>query len=267
MATGSCAGAGRAVIVALVLVLTACSGDGPPERPEGSDASGGSGPATALDGCPPPTESGDPDPAFDQPYADLPPAVPEDAVAARICAGGGITSQVPADILTTSVDVLVDAVNALPEQERGFCPADLGPGYRILFDYADGSTFLISAHYAGCEDVVVGSGTREHPRSPARTFIDLLRAQRAGGRRPTCRRILRTCGATRGSSTPSRPSAEPPTSPPPLSVSTSTPARHSTAAPASPRASWRKSSTSSPAPNRGPGSSRVTTNRESAPGS
>ena len=74
------------VFVAIALALTACSD-------AAEDARSGEGPATSLDRCPPRPEGGTDE--YDDPYADLPASVPEDAVAAQLCEGGGSRMEAP----------------------------------------------------------------------------------------------------------------------------------------------------------------------------
>lgn len=159
--------------IGLLFLLAGCDSD---------VARSGEGPATSLDGCPAPPEGGGTD-EFDEPYADLPDEVPEGATSARLCPGGGTAMDLPADVLSTGVDDLVATVNAQPEQDTsdGYaCTADAGFGYRIKFDYPDGSTFLISAGFYGCDSVVAGDGYRDGPGVVLTRFVDLVAAQREG---------------------------------------------------------------------------------------
>lgn len=168
MATTSYAVVG-AILVALVAGCDSAAEDAHP----------GEGPATSLSDCPPTPDTASLSDEFDLPYEDLPDSVPDGAEAAQLCGGGGSSMELPADVLVTDVDDLVEAVNQQPEQAGNSCTADGGPGYRILFSYDDGSTFLISAGFYGCESVVVGSIYREGPAVVLRTFQDLVVAQRA----------------------------------------------------------------------------------------
>lgn len=106
-----------------------------------------------------------------------PDLVPEGAVSARLCTDSPI-GPAPAERLTRDVDALVDAINDLPRQRHGAC-TDEGPvGYRLVFGYPDGTSFVAAGWFTGCGYNVVGSGYRSDPEVPLDTFIELLRAQR-----------------------------------------------------------------------------------------
>ncbi|UMG93364.1 hypothetical protein [Nocardioides sp. TF02-7] len=183
--------AGAAAAVAAVAVLTTVVGggeDGPEPAAGPSDAASDpafpTDPATVPE-CPPaPSDLDDP---LDLPDLAEPAAVPEGAVSARLCQGPGNPIGAPDDALVTDVGVLVEAVNDLAEGHHGEgfpCSADLGPGYRIVFRYADGSRFMVSGQLFGCRTVVVGSSTRTGADEPWDVFADLLRTQRAASEPP-----------------------------------------------------------------------------------
>ncbi|WP_183096161.1 hypothetical protein [Nocardioides stalactiti] len=121
----------------------------------------------------------------DEPDPNLPDAVPEGATVARLCQGVGTAYDAPADALVTGVDDLVAAINDLdvsgpPEM----CTMDLGPGYRIVFGYDDGSTFVVSGQLYGCHTLVVGSGYRADPEAAQAAFLGLLDEQQAAQGEP-----------------------------------------------------------------------------------
>jgi hypothetical protein len=117
--------------------------------------------------------------AIDQPDPDAPDAVPAGATSARLCQGPGTQFHVPVDALTTGIEGLVAAVNALePVGPPDACTAELGPGYRIVFGYPDGSTFVVSGLLYGCQTLTVGSGYRADPEAAKDAFTTRLLAQR-----------------------------------------------------------------------------------------
>lgn len=143
--------------VALTLTLAGCgdSGDDEANDPAGTPTSNAAPPE-----CPPEPEEGKPDP-IDEPDPDAPDAVPSGATSARLCQGVGTPVDGADTLLTTDVADLVDAINGLkttPKPEM--CTADMGPGYRLVFGYPDGSTFVVSGKTYGCRELVVGSGYR-----------------------------------------------------------------------------------------------------------
>lgn len=172
-----------AVVVAAAATVTAVAVDRSPDAPPASGPTSGSDQPGPYDPpvCPPPPRPGSRGPSdhLDHPDPDLPDAVPEGAVSARLCQGVGLPFSVPSDALVTDVDQVVAAVNTLaPADPPRTCTADLGRGYRIAFGYADGSTFVVSGKLYGCRELVVGSGYRAHAEIPWGRFTQLLRAQR-----------------------------------------------------------------------------------------
>jgi hypothetical protein len=111
--------------------------------------------------------------------------VPHGAIAVRLCEGKGIPVHVPADALVTQVDALADVVNRQPPKEpTPGCQLDLGPGYLLAFQYADGAVLPVSGELYGCQDLTVGTQVREHPEVPLDAFRRSLRAQRAAAALP-----------------------------------------------------------------------------------
>ncbi|WP_168798183.1 hypothetical protein, partial [Nocardioides sp.] len=123
---------------------------------------------------------GEADP-LDAPADAGPDAVPDGAVSVRLCQGAGTPIDAPDDALISNVGTMVALVNGLEKTEKPeVCTMDLGPGYRLVFGYDDGSTFVVSGRLYGCRELVVGSGYRADAQAPWGRFIDLLREQRAG---------------------------------------------------------------------------------------
>lgn len=105
--------------------------------------------------------------------------VPSGAVSVRMCQGPGTPVDVPADALVTKVGTIVAAVNELettPAPEM--CPADIGPGYRLVFGYDGGRTFVVTGELSKCRIVQVGSTLRGDSRAPWDRFFALLQEQR-----------------------------------------------------------------------------------------
>lgn len=148
---------------------------------------GGSGsPAPAPDvPTPAPTST----PESECPPPDTEPAgagtLPEAAVSVRLCDGPGIGFDEPDDALVTGVDELVRVVNA--QEVTGpprVCQTDLGTGYLLAFEYADGTVRSVTGELYGCHQLVVGATVRTHPERPWQRFIELLRTQRAASTPP-----------------------------------------------------------------------------------
>ncbi|MCY7401230.1 MAG: hypothetical protein LH477_09765 [Nocardioides sp.] len=165
-------------VLALVLLLGACSG-------EGSDISDlgfpdAEVPASLSAGCPPRGAT------LRLPGGDL----PTGAVGVRLCPGrpqlnydGNVSEpgiQAPLDELVTDVDRVVDVVNALPDQpDQVDCPFDGGPDLVFWFRYADGDARAVSYGSKGCHSLVVGGDrNRERGQDVATAFAEALRAQR-----------------------------------------------------------------------------------------
>ena len=170
--------AGTAAVVAIGVVGAIAfqrdPGSTGPAGPTASDTSPYDAPA-----CPPPPRPGGPSDKLDRPDPDLPDAVPDGATSVRLCQGEGTSFDVPEDALVTDVDAMVGSVDSLAKvPPPNMCRADLGPGYRLVFDYPDGTRFVASGQLYGCGAVVVGSGYRGHAEIPFNRFVDLLRAQR-----------------------------------------------------------------------------------------
>ncbi|GAA3817451.1 hypothetical protein [Nocardioides panacisoli] len=170
-----------AAAVAVVVAGTALAFQRNPDSPA-------AGPAKATDTrstydappCPPAPRPvpGQQDP-LDQPRPGQPDAVPEDATSVRLCQGEGTSFDVPSDALVNSVSTIVDEINGLRKSDPPeVCPEDYGPGYRLSFGYADGSTFVVSGRLYGCRELVVGSGYRSDATVAWQAFVKVLRGQR-----------------------------------------------------------------------------------------
>lgn len=174
---------------AAVLLLAGCD-DGSPAAPDPSpSASAGDATSEATDddtstapigqdeavACP--DDLVEPDP-------DLPDAVPEGATSVRLCAGGDNQVTAPVDALTTDVASVVSVVNEQRLVDRPSCVDLRLPTYQLAFGYPDGSRFVIAGRFTGCAELLVGSGRRADAQPPLRTFLRLLRDQRAGATPP-----------------------------------------------------------------------------------
>ncbi|MFC6342230.1 hypothetical protein ACFP8W_09595, partial [Nocardioides hankookensis] len=106
--------------------------------------------------------------------------VPAGAVAVHLCQGTGAGFDTPSDAMVTDVDELADVVNQqTPQAPPKGCELDLGIGYLLAFEYADGRIVPVGGDLYGCHELRVGTSTRAHPERPWSRFIALLRAQRA----------------------------------------------------------------------------------------
>lgn len=105
--------------------------------------------------------------------------VPDGALSVRLCDGGAVRIDVPQDALVTDVDAVAAAVNELEIADPGrMCTADLGPGYQLVFAYADGSTVVADGGLYSCREVVVNGVERIGADAPLERFTALLREQR-----------------------------------------------------------------------------------------
>jgi hypothetical protein len=168
---------GTAGVVAVVAVAVSVLGPADPGTdPAGPVASDTPAPADIPD-CPPAPEGASPDP-MDEIDPSAPDAVPPGAQAVRLCQGPGTEIEVPDDPLLTDVQGLADLVNDLPKTgEPEMCTNELGPGYRLVFSYPDGSTFVVSSQQYGCRLNVVGSTYRSDADAPWEGFKERLKAQ------------------------------------------------------------------------------------------
>lgn len=159
-----------AVAAILVLVtLFAAPDDGGDDQARDDDASEPAAPPE----CPHAPAEGESDP-IDEIDPDAPDAVPTGATSVRLCQGPGTELTGADTLLTDGVDDLIAAINALETTgEPDLCKADLGPGYRMVFGYPDGTTFVASGKTYGCEELVVGSSYRAAATEPLELFREL----------------------------------------------------------------------------------------------
>lgn len=161
------------VVVVVAVVATALGTDDSATDPAAPASNGSVAPVDVPD-CPPAPEGASPDP-MDEIDPSAPDAVPPGAQAVRLCQGPGTEIEVPDDPLLTDVQSLADLVNDLPETEAPeMCTNELGPGYRMVFSYADGSTFVVSSQQYGCRLNVVGSTYRSDADAPWDGFMARL---------------------------------------------------------------------------------------------
>jgi hypothetical protein len=125
-----------------------------------------------------------------EPLPGEPDSIAAGAVRVWMCQGPGTPLDVPRDALSTGVDdvaVIIDDLPLLREEEEIGCADDGGPGYRLRFQYADGSVADAVGQMYGCGMVQVGTtlhvGDREW--TPAREFVRLLGEQREAITAPT----------------------------------------------------------------------------------
>lgn len=153
--------AAAAVVVAAVAVPAALSGgDGPDDRIAAPD------PTSAPDLTCPPKDQG----------STSPDTLPTGAVAVRLCPAGEIDFEVPAGVLTTDVDQLVETVNEQPVADpMAMCTMEMGRAYQLVFAYDDGEAYTVTGELYGCRDLQVGSVTRDGAEAPFREFQRSLR--------------------------------------------------------------------------------------------
>ena len=89
----------------------------------------------------------------------------------------------PPDALVRDTGAVAAAYNALevPRLEVMTCPADLGPAYRLVVEYGDGSSVQVAGELFGCRIV----GNRMGANTVLDAFAAALRAQRAVVAPPT----------------------------------------------------------------------------------
>lgn len=174
---------GAAAVAAVVLVPFAIGGGGGGPRPGPADPST---PAAATEfACPPKPEQGETPPPV---TGDHP--LPKGAVAVRLCDSGGLLAQPPLDALTTKVDEVIAAANALPARKPcDAAPWDAGPTWDLAFRYPDGRTQTVRGASHGCGGVAFGDGItyggRTDANRPLWRFQRLLLEQRESAPAPS----------------------------------------------------------------------------------
>jgi hypothetical protein len=142
------------------------------------------------------------DPTYDGPAcppADAKPSgpstIPRHPVSVRLCPGNGMPIDPPRDALVTGADQVAAVVNDLGNLPAyPACTDELGPGYRLLFAYPDGSTASAEGELYGCRSVTVGTIVRQGAHKPLDAFVDLLQEQRAASSVPDLALPTPTCG-------------------------------------------------------------------------
>lgn len=149
-------------VVAVVGVMVAAvnlSGSGDEETDSATDPASQTPPPPPE--CPEAPAEGETDP-IDEIDPDAPDAVPAGATSVRLCQGVGTKLREPDLLMEHSVARLTKYINRL--EKRGekpeVCTQDIGPGYRLVFGYPDGSEFTVSGKSYGCRELVVGSAYR-----------------------------------------------------------------------------------------------------------
>lgn len=158
------------VAAILVLVTLFAAPDGEEDSQARDDASTTTPSAPE---CPPAPAGGETDP-IDEPDPDAPAAVPADPTSVILCQGPGTElDDAELAITTGHLGDIVGAVNSSqPIDEPELCAADHGPGFRLVFGYDDGSTFVVSGKLYGCHELVVGSGYRADADSLYYTYLE-----------------------------------------------------------------------------------------------
>lgn len=154
-------------VVAAVVVAVNLSGSGDSESDSANDPATGAPPPE----CPEAPAEGESD-AIDELDPHAPDAVPAGATSVRLCQGTGTELPDAGTLLTDRVGRVVTAVNDLEQhaEKPEMCPMDMGPGYRMVFGYADGSSFTVSGRTYGCRELVVGSAYRIPATEPLEEF-------------------------------------------------------------------------------------------------
>ncbi len=116
--------------------------------------------------------------------------LPSGATSVRLCPGRpiiaydgtllGISIQPPADVLTTQVAELVDAVNGLESPPADLaCPDDAGPRLNYWFLYPDGDARAVTFELFGCDVLYAGpDDLRIEGATVPRLFAEALVEQR-----------------------------------------------------------------------------------------
>lgn len=164
------------LVAALAIGVTVAmrSGDGASEKDSATDPAGDpnseESPPPPPE-CPPPPEEGERDP-IDELDPRAPDTVPSGATSVRLCQGPGTELADAGALLTEDVARVVTAVNDLAQraEKPEMCTMDIGPGYRMVFGYPDGSTFTVSGKTYGCRELVVGSAYRIPADEPLEVF-------------------------------------------------------------------------------------------------
>lgn len=134
-------------------------------------------------------------PAWDAPIRYAEGNLREGAISVRLCPGPPIVAYdgsiydvgiQPPEVLTTRVDELVDAVNALESSPaETACESDGGSRLTYWFTYPDGDARAVTFENFGCEDLIVGQDkARAGGNRVAQLFAGALLSQRAATSAP-----------------------------------------------------------------------------------
>lgn len=157
-----------AAILVLVTLFAAPDDDGDEQARDGVPSE-----SVAPPECPPAPAEGESDP-IDEIDPEAPDAVPGGATSVRLCQGPGTELTDAGTLLTDDVDDVVAVINGLETTgEPELCTADIGPGFRMVFGYPDGTTFIVSGKTYGCHELVVGSSYRVPATEPLELFRQL----------------------------------------------------------------------------------------------
>lgn len=190
-----------AALLLVALVASACADGGDSGRERGPDVPPPPGLATSC-------------PDWDVPIRYAEGDLRDGATSVRLCPGPPIVAydgsiydvgiQSP-EVLTTRVDELVEAVNALERTDpETACEMDAGPRLTYWFAYPDGDARAVTFENFGCEDLLVGQDSaRAGGERVAQLFTEALLAQRAATappqatpEAPDCRGVLAQPGTT-----------------------------------------------------------------------
>ena len=155
----------------------------------GCGGSTASGPEREPD-VPPPAGLADACPDWDAPIRYAEGDLREGAVSVRLCPGPPIVAYdgsiydvgiQPPEVLTTRVDDLVEAVNALEDTASDTaCESDAGSRLTYWFTYPDDDARAVTFENFGCEDLIVGKAqVRAGGNRLAQLFTEALLSQRA----------------------------------------------------------------------------------------
>ncbi|MGH3504731.1 MAG: hypothetical protein ACRDQA_28115 [Nocardioidaceae bacterium] len=122
-------------------------------------------------------------------------AVPDGAVAVRLCPGGLVPPTVgPRDILRTRIQKVVNVVNNLPKAPSDQACTDVkGGSYNLVFTYADGRTVVVHGSLVNCKDVTIGGAKRVGATKLLDAYLAAVQAQRAESAPPLLSPVHLSC--------------------------------------------------------------------------
>lgn len=156
-------------VVATMVIVGILGSEGGEESDSATDPASQSRPRPPE--CPEAPAEGETAP-IDEVDPEAPEAVPGGATSVRLCQGPGTELADAGALLAEDVARVVTAVNDLEQraEKPEMCTMDIGPGYRMVFGYPDGSTFTVSGKTYGCRELVVGSAYRIPANEPLEVF-------------------------------------------------------------------------------------------------